>query len=88
MRTTETDRLTAELVDRTTRTYRGKRQRAAIRAALGDTMILLDFLAKRIQAANPGRRKGSVSDWGYALSGAVSGAADLIEQMRDKVIIK
>jgi hypothetical protein len=65
--------------------YRSVEQRAAMRGALSDAAHLCGAIAKEIEAANPGRGKGSVSSIGQRSAYIAKRCSDRIWAMRDKI---
>lgn len=56
--------------------------RAALRCALGDAAAICNLIARQAEAQNQGRRKGSVSEIGAALSATAKLCGDKIWAMR------
>lgn len=73
--------------------YRGREQRAAMRAVLGDATALCEVIAKRIEQENRGRKgrgrkgRGPITKHGRELAAIAMCCADAIWAMRDKVDI-
>lgn len=81
----ELNALLAELSAKAQETYTTREARAAMRCVLGDAAQLCDTMQIRIKAANPGRRKGSVSSVGLELADVAKRLGDLIWEMRGTV---
>jgi hypothetical protein len=83
--TTDISALAAAWAERAQSTYATPEARAALRCALGDAAHLCDALAKNIEIANPGRRRGSVSTAGRFAAWQVHGAGSTIWRMRELI---
>ena len=76
-----------DIVDRMLRLYPGRDHRVGMRSAFMDAACICTALAHRIEAANPGRGKGSVSQVGQAIACAVRKAGDEMMAVRDRIEI-
>lgn len=75
-----------QLLKGTLLVYKEHGERAALRCALGDAAHLCDAIARQIEAANPGRKRGSVSGPGVELAAVAKRCGDTIWAMRDKIV--
>ena len=74
-----------EIIDRALRLHPTREGRSGIRSGLGDAASICDLVAKRIEKANPGRGKNSVSQVGQEIATAVRRAGDEIMAVRDRI---
>lgn len=82
------DPVIEEIIARMLRLYPGRDHRVGMRSAFMDAACICTHIAQRIEAANPGRGKGSVSQVGQAIADAVRRAGDELEAVCDRIEVE
>ena len=82
------DPVIEKIIECALRLYPGRDHRVGMRSAFMDAACICTRIAQRIEAANPGRGKGSVSQVGQAIADAVRRAGDELEAVCDRIEIE